>query len=571
MWRALIGAAIFSGFINLLGLVGPLFMMEVYDRVLPSQSVPTLVSLIILVFGLYAFAGFLEIIRGRTLGRFAALIDKNISKSVITVISGVSLRTKVSGDVLKPVQEADQIRSFLGGSGLSTVFDLPWIPVYLAVCFFLHPLIGWLAAGTMFALVSLTILAGYLTRRLTRQSSEALTERNRFGEAVNSNAEAIAAMGLLPEISEQWEKVHTRTSTLQLKSNDVYGLFAGVSKGLRHMVQSGALALGAWLVLQGNMSGGSIIAASIIVARTLQPIELVISNWRNMVAAHQAWHRLQNLFKLFPPTHIRTTLPHPTKSLHVAGLFAAPPNTQQRMTVQNVSLQADAGTAIGIIGPSASGKSSLVRSMTGVWPVLRGQVCLDGASLDQWSAQNRGQFIGYMPQHPNLLPGTIARNIARFEQTPCDEKVIAAAQAARVHEMIVALPDGYETQVGTGGLSLSAGQRQRIALARALYGQPFLVVLDEPNSNLDLEGEHALAQAIAGVKARGGIAIIVAHRSSVLSQVDMLLLMEGGAVKAFGPRDTILKSLQDQQKKKQGRLPKASQALKLAEGQGSQR
>lgn len=555
----LVGLGIFSCSISILALAGPLFMLEVYDRVIPSGSVPTLVSLLLLVAGLYGVSGFLEIIRGRVMSRIAGIVDSAISERVAGVIAGAPLRMQWTGDVLKAAQEADQIRTFLAGPGPTVLFDLPWMPVYLAICFFLHPLIGWLAAGTMISLVLLTAVADLLTRRHTKGAAEALSNRNRFGEAANRNAETIAAMGLLPTVSETWRKLHLRGVNLQRKTGDIAGLFGGLSKTIRQMVQSGSLALGAWLVIQGDMTGGSIMAASIIIARALQPIELTIANWRNMIAAHQAWQRLNAVFKLFPEERERTNLPAPRKLVAVEGVFTAPPGERSKMTVQNISFRAETGTVIGVVGPSASGKSSLVRVIAGVWPALRGRVCLDGAALDQWMSRERGRHIGYMPQSSDLFPGTIAENLARLDKAAAHETIIAAAQAAGVHDMIVALPDGYETQVGDGGMNLSAGQRQRIALARALFDNPFLVVLDEPNSNLDADGDRALEQAIAGVKARGGVVIVVAHRNSILSQLDMLLVLEGGMAKAFGPRDAVLKSLQQQQlqRTRPGRLSPA--------------
>jgi PrtD family type I secretion system ABC transporter len=360
-------------------------------------------------------------------------------------------------------------------------------------------------------------------------------------------------------VQKRWNDAHSGLTSLQRETNDVASMFAGASKTLRQAVQSGSLALGAYLVIQGDMSGGMIIAASIIVARALQPVEQVIANWRNMVGARQSWQRLHDLFKLFPEVADRTALPAPENSLMVEAVFTAPPGERQKMTVQNVSFKVQAGTVVGIIGPSASGKSSLVRAVTGVWPLARGKVSLDGASLDQWPAHEHGKHIGYMPQSSDLFPGTIAENIARLDPEADDAAVIAAAQAAGVHEMIVALADGYETQVGDGGLNLSAGQRQRVALARALYGDPFLVVLDEPNSNLDADGDKALAEAIGAVRRRGGIVIVVAHRNSVLAQLDLLLVMENGVAKAFGPRDEVLKAIQQQRP----RLPRSSPGPKL--------
>lgn len=542
-----VGFWVFSGIINLLGLAGPLFMLEIYDRVIPSRSVPTMVALLILLAGLYAFSGCLDILRARMLARIAATIDLQISNRVFAAIAGSPLLIKTNNDVLKPAQEADQIKAFLAGPGVAALFDLPWTPVFLAICFFLHPLIGWLVAGTMAVLITLTLLSSMLTKHRSAENATALTQRNRVGEAAHRNAEAIAAMGMLDQATDRWNAAHDNASSIQRKTADLSALFAGISKALRQMVQSTTLALGAWLVIQGELSAGAIIASSVIAARALQPIEQIIGVWRHMISAQQAWQRLKALWIHFPTTPTeRTTLPAPTKTLRVEAVFAAPPGERQRMTIQNVSFRAEAGSVVGIIGPSASGKSTLVRAITGAWPIARGRVCIDGAALDQWPAHDRGRHIGYMPQSSDLFPGTIAENIARLDRFADHADIIAAAQAAGVHDMIVSLLNGYETQVGDSGANLSAGQRQRIALARALFGKPFLVVLDEPNSNLDVDGDRALTEAIAGVKARGGIVLVVAHRNSVMSQIDFLLVVEQGTVRAFGPRDSVLKSLQQQ-------------------------
>jgi ATP-binding cassette, subfamily C, bacterial PrsD len=546
---ALIGVALFTGVINILGFTGPLFMLEVYDRVIPSGSLPTLVALLTLAGGLYAFSGFLDVVRGRVLSRTAGIIDDALSRRVFAVIAGSPLRTQVSGDASRPALDMDQVRTFLAGPGPAALLDLPWMPVYLAICFLLHPLIGWLAAAAMVVLVCLTIATDLLTRRRMAEAANSSAARNRLGEAALRNAEAIAAMGMLERFQMRWGDAHAELTTRQSQAGDLAAVFTSVSKTLRQAVQSGSLALGAYLVIQGDMTGGMIIAASIIVARALQPVEQAIANWRNMIAARQAWSRLQEMFKLFPDAAERTALPAPKTSLSVERLFVTPPGDRQHLIVHNVGFGVPAGAVVGIVGPSASGKSSLARALTGVWPITRGKVNLDGASLEQWPAHERGRHIGYMPQTSDLLPGTIAENISRLDPDAKDEAIVAAARVAGVHSMIVALAEGYETQVGDGGMNLSAGQRQRIALARALYGDPFLVVLDEPNSNLDTDGDEALSGAIASVRQRRGIVIVVSHRNSVLAQIDLLMVMENGAAKAFGPRDAVLKELQ---KRRQG-------------------
>jgi PrtD family type I secretion system ABC transporter len=520
-------------------------MLEVYDRVIPSRSVTTLTALLILIVGLYAFSGMMDIFRGRVMTRMAGILDAYLSVRVASLLAGTPLLGRIRGDVLKPAQEADQIRAFLSGSGPTALFDLPWVPVYLAICFFLHPLIGYFAGGAIAFLLALTIISDLLTRERLKMTSLAIASRNHFGEAAARSAEVVAGMGLLGEVQARWHAFHQKVALLQRRTGDIAGVLSSLSKTIRQMVQSGSLALGAWLVIQGELTGGAIVAASIIVARTLQPIEQLISHWRNLLGARQAWLRLQEMFDLLPEEQPKISLPAPRSSLSVEAAFVSPPGERQRTTVHNVGFRANAGSVIGVIGPSASGKSSLARAITGVWPLVRGSVRLDGASLEQWSSKELGSHIGYMPQSSDLFPGSIAENIARLDREAVHDDIIAAAKAAGVHEMIVGLPEGYETQVGDGGTSLSAGQRQRIALARALFGNPFLVVLDEPNSNLDVEGDKALAQAISGVRQRGGIVVVVAHRNSILAQLDFLLAMDHGTIKAFGPRDLVLKSLQE--------------------------
>ncbi|WP_445577603.1 Proteases secretion ATP-binding protein PrtD [Pseudomonas sp. E141] len=538
--RGLIGAALFSGVINILALIGPVFMLEVYDRVIPSQSVPTLVALGLLALGVYALSGLLDIIRSRVMVRIASSLDLALSSKVFSVIAGASLKTPITGDALKPAQELDQIRSFIGGPGLVAFFDLPWMPVYLAVCFYIHPLFGLLTTGLMIILIALTVLTDRQTRKLMQASADALNKRNHLGQQAHQNAEALIAMGMLANTSAIWQQTHSSFTTLQRRSIDIGGFYGGISKTLRHVVQSAALALGAWLVIKGDLSAGTMIAASIIVARTLAPAEQVIAAWRSLLSARIAWNKLLEVFALFPDAQSKTELPAAHSSLQVEGIFAAPPGAQ-RLTLQNITFMVSAGTAVGVVGPSASGKSSLARVLVNAWTPARGHVRLDGAPLDLLTEQARGRLIGYLPQSVGLFTGTVAQNIARLDPLAQDSAIVSAAQLAGVHELILQLPQGYETQVGEGGVNLSAGQRQRVALARALFGDPFLVVLDEPNSNLDAEGEQALAKAIQAVKARGAIVVVIAHRTSILSVIDHVLILENGMQAAFGPKDVVLK------------------------------
>lgn len=570
MRRALIGTAIISLVLNVLGLTGPFFMLQVYDRVIPSRSVPTLIALSVFALLLFVFSGLLDVLRTRILARFAGIVDANLTDRVFAVIAGGPLKLKLGGDILKPAQDLDQIRLFLAGPGPVTFFDLPWLPVYLVACFFLHPAIGWLATGTLVLLLLLNFAASWQTRKPTLEQSAQLSSRNAVGEDASRNAEILVALGMHSRAAARWNETADAASEAQRRTGDIAGLYSGLSKTIRQVVQSASLGLGAYLVVEGSLSGGAIIAGSIIVARALAPVEQLVANWRGLLSAQQAWKRLYRAFAAFPAEEARTALPAPSRSLSVEGVYVGPPGGAQRITVQNASFRLEAGTVLGIIGPSASGKSSLVRALTGAWPVLRGKVCLDGASLDQWSAEARSRHVGYMPQQSDFFTGTIAENIARLDRDADHAAIVAAAKAAGAHDMIVGLPDGYETRLGAGGETLSAGQRQRVALARALYGDPFLVVLDEPNSNLDAEGEQALAAALRGVKARGGIAVVVAHRDSVLAVLDRLLIMDQGAVKAFGPRDEILKALAQarQAPPTPQRPPATPRALTVIENEG---
>lgn len=563
---AFFGILAFSCVMNLLALAAPIFMIEVYDRVIPSKSIPTLIALLALTAGLYAFTGILDVIRGRMMTRIAAMLDAALTKRVLGAIAGAGLRIRVPGDVLRPAQDLEQIRVFLGSSGPVALFDLPWLPVYLVICFFIHPLIGTVAAITMVLLALLTLLTEVMTKKLTRQSSAALIARNRLGEAAHRNGEVLAAMGMKEQVAKRWDDAQATYIDLQRRISDIAGVLSGISKMIRAMVQSGTLALGAWLVIEGDLTGGMILASNVLMGRALAPAEQLIASWRNLLTARQGWQRLTELLALFPDEGPKTVLPAPRTSLVAEQLSVYPPG-DQRAVVQNVSFRIDAGSVVGVIGPSASGKSSLIRALVGAWKPIRGEVRLDGAALDQWDPFERGRHIGYMPQTSDLLPGTIADNIARLDPMADDTSVVAAAKAAGVHEMIVAFPKGYQTELGDGGVNLSAGQRQRVALARALYGDPFAVVLDEPNSNLDADGDAALAAAIASVKQRGGIVVIVAHRNSILPLLDCVLIMENGQMKAFGPRDTVLRQASPPQQRPARMSP--SPALTVIDGEGA--
>lgn len=537
--RAFLGVALFSAMLNILYLTGSFYMLEVYDRVLTSRSVPTLVGITLLAALLYGFQGVLDIIRSRVLVRIAGVLDEAVHRRVYQILVRLPLKAPSSRG-LQPLHDLDQVRSFLSTVGPAALFDLPWMPLYLGICYLFHPLIGVAATVGGLILVVVTLTTEFMTRAPAGEAAGLGGNRTSMAEASRRNAEAVQAMGMAGRLGDVWSDCNSRYLAAQRRAADVAGGLGGLSKVLRMLLQSAVLGIGAYLVIYGQATAGIIIASSILTSRALAPVELAIAHWRGFVSARQSWRRLDELMAKIPAEPPRMALPKPARSLSLEAVSVVPPGTN-RVVVQDVALQLKAGQGLGIIGPSASGKSSLVRSIVGVWTTARGQVRIDGAALDQWSAEALGPHIGYLPQDMELFAGSVAQNIARFEPSATSEKVIAAAVAAGVHELILGLPEGYETEIGESGAALSVGQRQRIGLARALFGEPFLVVLDEPNSSLDSEGDEALTRAILGVRARGGIVVVIAHRPSALAGVDNLLVMRAGRQHAFGPKETVLK------------------------------
>ncbi len=537
--RAFLAIALFSGMSNVLMLTGALFMLEIYDRVLPSRSVPTLVALLFLAAGLYAAQGFIDAIRSRILVRVGQSLDESLSLRVYDAIVRLPLKIGTRGDGTQPVRDLDTVRGFLSGSGPLALFDLPWMPVYLAICFLFHTYIGLTALLGAIVLVTLTVATEVKTRDPTRSATQFAMARNTLLEASRRNAEAITAMGMTGRIARRWNELNRNYIAASGRAGDVAGGLGAASKVLRLLLQSAILAVGAWLVIHQESTPGIIIAGSILGARALAPVDLAIANWRGFVGARQSWQRLERLLGHLPPHSEPMPLQAPVKTLVVQNAAVTPPG-EHKVVCQDANFTLTAGKALGVIGPTASGKSSLARMLVGVWTPVRGSVRLDGATLDQWSPEALGRHVGYLPQDVELFPGNVAQNIARFEDPPNPAAVLAAAEAAGVHDMIVNLPDGYDTNVGESGSALSAGQAQRIALARALYRDPFLVVLDEPNSNLDAEGDEALTRAVLGLRARGAIVVVVAHRPSAIAGVDYILVMGKGRQQQFGSKEEVL-------------------------------
>jgi ATP-binding cassette subfamily C protein len=535
----LLGVGLFSAVINVLALTGSIYMLQVYDRVLPSQSVPTLVGFTIGMLGLYSIYGLLDFIRLRLLVRLGNRLHRTLQHKAFTISLSLPLSAGRDAVRVQPLRDLDQLRGFLSGAGPTVIFDAPWIPFYLVVIYLLHPALGMLATAGAIVVVLLTFVAEALGRGSAARASETLLSQHILADSGRRNAEVIQAMGLSVRLGRRWSEIMREYLAHQERLSDVVGATGSLSRALRMALQSSILGLGAYLVIGGEASPGVIIASSILLGRSLAPVDAAIANWRGFVAFRQSYSKLAATLAAFGDQGERMELPRPAASLAAEDLTIAPPG-QQKPTVAGINFDLSAGAGMAIIGPSGSGKTTLARALVGVWNPLRGTVRLDGASLDQWNVDHLGAHVGYLPQDVELFDGTVADNISRFGGKDYAKAVLAAARAAGADRMIMRLPDGFQTRVGEGGAALSAGQRQLIGLARALFGDPFLVVLDEPNSNLDVDGDAALAGAILAVRRRGGIVIVVAHRPSALANIDQVLVMSNGTLHSFGPREEVL-------------------------------
>ncbi|MDR6189628.1 PrtD family type I secretion system ABC transporter [Agrobacterium pusense] len=537
---AFFSVALLSAFTNLLMLTSPLYMMQIYDRVLASRSVPTLVALSVLAIVLYIFLGILELIRARILSRIGERIEEQLGGPTFDAVMLLPLKMSKREVASQPVRDLEQMRQFMGGPGPIAICDMPWLPVYVGVLFLFHAYLGWLAIAGAIVLITMTLCSEAILRGPSKRMALSGSTRADFLEAGRRNAEALFSMGMKNAYARNWSLANGAYLDEQRRVNDAIASFSTFSKIFRVALQSAVLALGAWLAIKQLASPGAMIAASIITSKALAPIEQAIGQWRGFVNFRQAKTRLTQLFEKIGADREKMALPAPTRMLSVSSLAVAAPGNQAP-TVRDVSFSLAAGQGLGIIGPSGSGKSTLVRALVGIWPAARGIVRLDGAELDQWHPESLGPSIGYLPQGVELFDGTIAENISRFSSAANPSDIIEAAGLADVHDLILSMPEGYDTRIGNGGAVLSAGQRQRIALARALFGKPFLIVLDEPNASLDAEGEVALTNAIVMARQRGAVVVIVAHRPNALSAVDQVLVLTQGAMAAFGPRDEVLR------------------------------
>ncbi|MDR7142450.1 type I secretion system permease/ATPase [Rhizobium sp. BE258] len=530
-----------SGLINILALTGAFYMLQIYDRALASGSISTLIALSVLAIGLYLFQGVFDILRSQILVRLGAKMDTTLAPLTHQVVVEMPRYGYSTAEAAERGRDVDTLRSFLGGQGPIALFDLPWIPIYLVFVWLLHPVLGMLTLGGAAVLACLTILAEVLTRRHAHTMIKAAVTRNAVLDSNTRNSEVLHAMGMTQRAVDRFERANRYHLEHQTKTSDIGGTLSGLSKVLRMMLQSAILGLGAYLAIGGELSAGAIVAASIVTSRALAPVDLAIAQWKSVVSARRSYNRIQETLAVLNGKEEFIPLPEPKESLRIEGLTTVAPSTGA-VLLSEVGFELKAGQALGLIGPSGGGKTTLVRSLLGIWPALRGSVRIDGADLGQWNADFFRDHVGYLPQDVALMDGTISDNICRFAEEPDPRKIILAAKAAGIHDMIVHLREGYQTELGPNGTALSAGQRQRVALARALYGDPFLVVLDEPNSNLDAEGEEALTTAILSVRRRGGIVVIIAHRPSALQAVDMVGLMQGGKLTSFGPKETLLQT-----------------------------
>ncbi|MDD1605828.1 MAG: type I secretion system permease/ATPase [Methylococcaceae bacterium] len=533
-------AAFFSFFINMLMLFPSIYMMQVYDRVLGSNSTSTLLMLTLLAVLLFSMLGALEWIRSQVLIRVSTRFDLLLNERLYRVLFRQAL---VSGgkSSAQPLSDLLALRQFLTGQGLFAFFDAPWLPIYVGLLFLFNPAFGAVAVVSVLLLILLAIWNERATHDDLEQANQLSVESSNATARNLRNAEVVHALGMLPALMGRWKAKQKKLIILQALASEKGGLISALSKTFRVTIQSLILGLGAWLAINKQISPGLMIGGSILLGRALAPIDLMIGSWKQFLTARTAYERLNVLLANFPAEEDRMPLPAPKGALRVEQAMVVPPGSKVAV-IKGISFAIDAGTSIALVGASASGKSTLARALLGIWPVASGAVRLDGANVMQAERSLVGPYIGYLPQDIELFDGTIADNIARFGEVDANF-VVDAAIAAGVHEMILRLPQGYDTEIGGGGGALSAGQRQRVGLARALYGNPVLVVLDEPNSNLDDVGEQALAQALLKLKQRGCTVIAITHRVGILGIVDRIMVLNDGLLVLDGPRDDVLAKL----------------------------
>jgi ATP-binding cassette subfamily C protein len=537
---AFIAIGIFSFFVNLLVLTGSLYSLQIYDRVLTSRSEPTLVVLTILLIVLYFLMGVMDHMRGRIAARIGARFQDKMEMRVFRVAIDRTMLASQGINASTALRDLDSVQRTLASPAVFSIFDIPWTPIFVVLLFIFHPLMGMVGIIGGLILVTLT----WLNQNGTKEDQEKAMNSTRLSEEMTTTlqreADTVRALGMQRSTAERWKTLREDSLTSNIHYSDQNGFYSTTSKTFRIFLQSIILGVGAWLAIQGHMSAGAMLASSIIVGRALAPIEQLIAQWSLIQRAVQGWKGLSELLERVPQEPPRTTLPKPRAILEVQNISVVPPG-ERMPTLRNLSFELQPGQALGVIGQSGSGKSTLARVLTGVWPIQAGRVRLDGASIEQYGVDDLANYVGYLPQDVALFEGSIAENIARLALEPDSDRVVAAAQKAAAHDLVLKLPHGYDTRLPPQGQRLSGGQKQRIGLARALYGEPVILVLDEPNANLDAEGSMALNIAIRNAKKEGRSVVIMAHRPAAIEECDLILILEGGNRVAFGPRDEVLK------------------------------
>lgn len=556
--HAFVVLGLFSFFINLLMLVPSIYMLQVYDRVLASRNELTLLMLTVVMLGAYLLMSALEFARSFILIRIGSKLDEKLNGRVFTAAFESNLRAPGS-NAGQAIHDLTGVRQFLTGNGLFAFFDAPWFPIYLAVIFLFDPLLGYISLGGAITLFALAYVTDKVSHGLLTEAAKVHIGANNFATNNLRNAEVIEAMGMLPNLKARWYERHLKFLNLQSRASDRAAVITAVSKFARISLQSLILGAGALLAIEGKITPGGMIAASILMGRMLAPVELAIGAWKQLISAGESWKRLESLLDTFPARAIGMSLPKPAGMVVVENVIAGAPGSNVAI-IKGASFVIQPGEVVAVVGPSASGKSTLARLLVGVWSTLSGKVRLDGADVFTWDKAELGPNVGYLPQDIELFDGTIAENICRFGEIDSN-KIIQAAQRAGVHEIILHLPKGYDTPIGASAGALSGGQRQRVALARAMYDDPSLIVLDEPNSNLDDVGEAALVKAVLDLKAHGKTVVVISHRVSILSAVDKVLVMREGAVALYGPRDQVLTALAQASQQAQQTPSPAAQPL----------
>lgn len=569
--KTFITIGVFSAITNMLALVPSLYMMQVYDRVLASQNELTLAMLTVLMLGAYLMLASLEMIRSFVLVRVGNRFDMMMNKRVYTAAFQQNLKTS-GANAGQAMSDLTNVRQFMTGNALFAFFDAPWFPIYLAIIFFFQVPLGFFALGGTLILIVLAVVNERITRKPLAEANSLSVEANTMATNNLRNAEVIESMGMLPNLMSRWFKVHSKFLGLQANASNKAGMINAGTKFVQLSLQSLVLGLGALLVIEHKMSAGMMIAASILVGRAMQPVQQVIGAWKSVGSVRSAYGRLVAILEANPKRDNGMPLPKPSGALAVEAITASPPGAKAPV-VRNVSFSLEPGDVLGVVGPSGSGKSTLARLLIGVWPAMMGKVRLDGADIYQWNKSELGPHIGYLPQSIELFAGTVSENIARFGDID-PQKVVTAAQRAGVHDMILHLPEGYDTKLGEGGAGLSGGQRQRLALARAMYDDPALIVLDEPNSNLDDVGEAALVKAVLELRSRGKTIVLITHRQSALNATNKLLLMRDGQVTGFGPTQKVLEAINESNQKqleanKAALVARAQAALAKQQAQGT--